>query len=986
MVRRMLVPSMFLGFMFTLASPANAQAVRCAIASTGGVIGAVPVLPGVTTNASDTGQTEVGASGVRGIADVAGGGRVRISCTNTGAGANPGVALLNVSFGVPITNDQTFPGTATGIRLINGTGDFITPGPLGPTAANPGNVGIAGIDHSGGRIVIGLGTPGSTAGSDTVGPTVPTSGITFTAGATSTFELAGWLLSTNGKSGSINAYLTSIGGSVGVVAAAGNCTGAAGACTQVIANVKTSLQEPTLATGTLPDLVTTLPNLGTTPIAGGPAAVNSLGVTLKSNFTIRVQENYPDLFKSAAQFNTGAVFPGSGVQVNVAFSHIPFGFEILGCTAVLTDLSGAVLSAGGAAVSSPAVTASASVLTVGFTSPVDQTTVDALWITCTKVGLGTATLPLPSTPVTAQVFLAATGSALSSSSSPLTGLTTGVIPRYAPPLSTTTSLISFGGGPIQSSTPATITATAGTPQTIEVGGFFSTLRVTVRDRFNNSVSGATVTFTLNNTSNAGVTFPRGNTAVTDDSGQAAVDVRANFRIGSFTVSATSGTATSAIFSLTNTQRLTVAVPALLSGNANQLGIAWTNTLNRSVTLRATARGYNGQLIAGGDIQNPAELTVPAGGQIARLASEIFGAGIVGRPGWVELAASDPGFNGFFQLFDNALSTSDGGSFPAAPAARLVFPHVDKDTILYIVNTGDRSISTAAILVYDSNGVQAGSTTFSLGAKAGWNGHIADLLPSLQAIDGYVVVDTQGGPFTSSSEALVGMQSYQRGDSEIVFGQADSELLRTGYAVHVAIGGGYETRLTLVNPASVQQQLQLTLNGTTVQRTIPAYGRLDESLAQMFNISGSSLTTGYLKLQTPDTPGVSGYVEITAAEGLVRTTTPIARDALSRLMFSQIAQGGGYFTGLALLNTAAEAATVTIEIHSPSGTVLASKAVTLGAGERMIGLLNEVFPSIQNQLGGFVRVLSTVPIYGLQIFGSVDQRSGSFLTNIPAGTF
>ena len=118
------------------------------------------------------------------------------------------------------------------------------------------------------------------------------------------------------------------------------------------------------------------------------------------------------------------------------------------------------------------------------------------------------------------------------------------------------------------------------------------------------MSGATVTFTSDNTSNAGVTFPRGNAVLTDASGQAAIDVRANFSIGSYTSLRPPGTATSATFSLTNTQRLTVAVPALLSGNANQLGIAWTNTLSRSMTLRATARGYDGQLIAGSGVQNP----------------------------------------------------------------------------------------------------------------------------------------------------------------------------------------------------------------------------------------------------------------------------------------------------------------------------------------------------------------------------------------------
>jgi hypothetical protein len=77
---------------------------------------------------------------------------------------NPGVVVLTVGFGVPITNNQTHPSTAAGIRLINGTGDFVAPGAAGPTTANPGNIGIAAINNAAGQIVIGLGTPGSTGG------------------------------------------------------------------------------------------------------------------------------------------------------------------------------------------------------------------------------------------------------------------------------------------------------------------------------------------------------------------------------------------------------------------------------------------------------------------------------------------------------------------------------------------------------------------------------------------------------------------------------------------------------------------------------------------------------------------------------------------------------------------------------------------------------------------------------------------------------
>jgi hypothetical protein len=535
--------------------------------------------------------------------------------------------------------------------------------------------------------------------------------------------------------------------------------------------------------------------------------------------------------------------------------------------------------------------------------------------------------------------------------------------------------------------PAMIVASGGTPQTANTGTDFSALEVMVRDKFNNPVPDTTVTFTTDTTSRPGATFPRGNTAVTDSSGQARIVARANFAAGTYTVTAASGTATPALFTLTNTARLTLMAPALVSGAAHQLGIAWTNASSKPMTLKLSARGYDGQSITGSGVQNPSELTIPAGGQIAQTAAEIFGAGILERSGWLELTASDSGGSGFFVLFDNALSASEAGSFVDRTSSRLVFPHVNKDTVLHVVNTGARSIPATAVLAYDNNGTLLGNSIVSLPAQGGWTGQIGDVIPSLQSVDGYVVFDTQGGPFASPAETLAGMESYQRAtDNAIVIGQSDSELVRTGYAVHVAGGAGYSSRVRLVNPTSLQQEVQLTLNGVSVVRRIAAFGRLDQSVEEMFTLSSTERTTGYLKVQTlGDTAGLNGFVEI-AADGGVLTSVPIQREGQPRLVFSHIAQGDGYFTGLALLNAESSAATVKIEVESPNAATLASKVVVLQPGERLVGLLGDWFPEMQNQMSGSVRVTSTQPIYGLEIFGSVAQRSAAFLENVPPGNF
>jgi len=487
--KRLLVPMFVLGIICSMGSMAYAQQVTCGIQSAGGAVAAVPgtlnptaisgALLGPTANGSNVGLTEPAAAGPTAIPDAPGNGRVRITCTNANpaaplgaaAAAAPGVVALTVNFGTPITNTTTsHPGTGSQIRIENATGDFGCAAAAGATGCGTGtaNVAINTTSYSAGTIVIALGTPAALGGT-------PTAGIPFSGGAgpvTSSFELAGVLLDVSKKSGTINATLTTSGGINVVAGSITTCTSGLGPCTQAINNVQPSLLDPVVATGSLPTSVTGLSTAtctggaGPCTIAGGAAVLNSSGGAVKSNFTIRIQEAYPDLFKSASQFNGGGIgvfppSPASSVQVNIALSGIPVGFNISGCSAILTDASGnapaAGFAAGSPAVSATNFTAASPVLTVLFTSPVDPINVDVLWVTCTNVSAGSSVLPLPSTPVTAQVFLGPVGTGLSSTGGAQTALTTGQVPRYlqglvpsAPitlvvfPPSNTVLLLSFG--------------------------------------------------------------------------------------------------------------------------------------------------------------------------------------------------------------------------------------------------------------------------------------------------------------------------------------------------------------------------------------------------------------------------------------------------------------------------------------------------------------------------------------------------------------
>jgi hypothetical protein len=343
-----------------------------------------------------------------------GGGAIRVTCLNNGTvgtATDPGVVVLTISLGVPITNQTTHPSAAAGIRIGNFVGgDF-----------SAANVGLSAINASAGTIVIGLGTLAATTGGVN-----PTTGINFAAAPApaSSFDVQGVLVSTNGKSGAVIATLTSTGGIT-----VGNAGAGTAASINVIDTVLPGLQDPTVPA--------TLPNLGFfTGVSGGAAVLNNAGTAVKGNFVIRIQENYQDLFRESAQFNgpgTAGKFPqspSSDVQVQVILSNIPAGLDISQCAVQMTDVAGSAITGGTPSINFTNITSASPILTVNFNANLDMNNADVLWVKCAQVAVGSATLPLPSTPVTAQVTLAPTGSALSALSGFLTGLTTGQVPRY----------------------------------------------------------------------------------------------------------------------------------------------------------------------------------------------------------------------------------------------------------------------------------------------------------------------------------------------------------------------------------------------------------------------------------------------------------------------------------------------------------------------------------------------------------------------------
>ena len=120
------------------------------------------------------------------------------------------------------------------------------------------------------------------------------------------------------------------------------------------------------------------------------------------------------------------------------------------------------------------------------------------------------------------------------------------------------------------------------------------------------------------------------------------------------------------------------LPALQGADEADLGIALINPTLTEADVTLTARSYSGAILQNDDLTNPVRLTLPASSQRALFATEIFGSGISGQTGWVELSAS-PAVKGLFLVLDSRMSFVDGTELTTTPSSRVIFPKVFADS-------------------------------------------------------------------------------------------------------------------------------------------------------------------------------------------------------------------------------------------------------------------------------------------------------------------
>jgi hypothetical protein len=462
---------------------------------------------------------------------------------------------------------------------------------------------------------------------------------------------------------------------------------------------------------------------------------------------------------------------------------------------------------------------------------------------------------------------------------------------------------------------------------------------------------------------------------------------------SFTFAASDGATDSNLGTVTIGVANFFLFPFYQASSTTYSGYALSNYSSKSATVEFTAFGPDGGVLP--LPRNPASFTMPAQTQLAKLGTEIFGTGAsAAQSGWIQIATDNADLGSFFQF--GSTKQLDGSVALTDPSKRFRFTRVFEGsavfrgqnavTFLSIANPTSRPVSLTLNLMGPQPGQKlAAAQNRILPAKGFLFGSISSIFgQALTVSGGYVDVQVTDG------DGAIGFELIQFPDRETdigLNGVSDSSATDS-YSAQLAVTSQYFTNLKLINTGDGTRALTLRAVAEDGSDLVPpvsvslAAGQsLEQEIAQVFGLPDGRAAIGSLHV-TADGPGVIGDVifgdpiAMNFAAGLTLQTK-----SFTEAVFSQVANGDNYFTGLAFYNPNQVGTDVTVEVYSENGVKTGRLAapISLAPGMRVSRLLIQWIPASAGQMRGYVIVRSTAPLIAQQLFGDTGMN---FLSAVP----
>ena len=400
------------------------------------------------------------------------------------------------------------------------------------------------------------------------------------------------------------------------------------------------------------------------------------------------------------------------------------------------------------------------------------------------------------------------------------------------------------------------------------------------------------------------------------------------------------------------------------------GFAVVNPDSTDASATFTLRRASGSTIVAGT------LTIPAGGQLAKLGTELFG--FTSESGWVQVTSEADGLTGFFLTGD--FTTFTDGADAAPTSTDLVLPLVVTNTEINVANTAATTASVTLSL-RDANGSELGSSAQSIAGMGVFQGQAASVFSGVDLGQATHILITGG---TSISAVAVVTDFLVSPSIGVTNGVPTSSTTTELNFAHVISGeAGTANWLTTVGvtnlgPSTNTVTVTFTpLIGSPIsaQRTIAANGSLRESAEALFGFTSSVFEDGWVQVISLSSAPITGFVAYADSEAGGLAIVPVQDTALTEMLFAHVAQADGWGTGVALLNTSNTTANIEIYAMNPDGGLIGgaldspAAAFTLDAGQKIARVLHDPWIPNANTNGGFVYVRTTngVPLFGIELF-------------------
>jgi len=427
-----------------------------------------------------------------------------------------------------------------------------------------------------------------------------------------------------------------------------------------------------------------------------------------------------------------------------------------------------------------------------------------------------------------------------------------------------------------------------------------------------------------------------------------------------------------------------------------MGIAFTNTTDFEVSIELKAFDSHGELITGRDILNPATLRVLPRGQTWASVGDVFGAGILSEDvGKISYQSNRAALATLFLIGDEKNMLLDGGTAGQTPLKTFVFPSISREgeepfTTIHLFNPSAESNLEVELTLYDLAGTVVGSRTVTLLPQ----GVIVQDVTVLFGLDPAIF---SGGYVrgTAEGDGVVALETFGNEQSlNLLAAQPLSLNERSYWIPHFAVGGGFDTELTLINTDSSRSATLrvMALDDQGDPRLNPvqvSLGPLEQgifNLSTLFGISNDQQIVGSLRIDlendlldsSSEPASVNGSLRLKSSDGRLSASLPLLLPLDADAFYAHIAQDLGFFTGVAVLNPHRDPVEVRVEAFDQVGDQLGENTFTLPGGGRKAKLLMELIPATAGQVGGYFRVRGAREIVSFALFGDLASESISII--------